>query len=82
MRVEERGKDLETSPRGEFWRLLTPGVFLSVMAVECVPALGLYITCVDQVSTPSGHTQREGAVERCRLRLRRVKLAQGLISSW
>ena len=27
VRVEERGKDLVTSSRGEFWRLLTPGLF-------------------------------------------------------
>ena len=26
MRVEERGKDLVSSSRGEFWRLLTPGL--------------------------------------------------------
>ena len=28
VRVEERGKDLVTSSRGEFWRLLTPGLFV------------------------------------------------------
>ena len=39
VRVEERGKDLVTSPRGEFWRLLTPGLFTLLMASHG-PALG------------------------------------------
>ena len=31
VRVEERGKDLVTSSRGEFWRLLTPGLFVGLI---------------------------------------------------
>ena len=31
VRVEERGKDLVTSSRGEFWRLLTPGLFVDLI---------------------------------------------------
>ena len=51
VRVEERGKDLVASSRGEFWRLLTPGLFPNTWFVSpdtwfvfpchpCGPALG------------------------------------------
>ena len=33
VRVEEKGKDLVTSSRGEFWRLLTPGLFVVCLFV-------------------------------------------------
>ena len=47
VRVEERGKDLVASSRGEFWRLLTPGLFSLVMLVgQPLDRLVDYLVCI------------------------------------
>ena len=47
VRVEERGKDLVASSRGEFWRLLTPGLFSLVILVgQPLDRLVDYLVCI------------------------------------
>ena len=56
MRVEERAKDHVASTRGEYWRLLTPGVPYMMWAL-----IRKKIMTFEQVFTPFGLTMRIGA---------------------